>query len=80
MLYQNGFQSKIDGEEVGEKLEIGNVGFAMNYQISDNITIRTSFSSNVFGDENLETSIIRLQFVYGWNPASENMKKLMQGH
>jgi hypothetical protein len=80
MLYQNGFQSKIDGEEVGEKLEIGNVGFALNYQISDNITIRTSFSSNVFGDENLETSNIRLQFVYGWNQISENMKKLMQGH
>ena len=80
MLYQNGFQSKIDGSEVGEKLEIGNVGFALNYQISDNITIRTSFSSNVFGDENLETSSIRLQFVYGWNPASENMKKLMEGH
>ena len=80
MLYQNGFQSKIDGEEVGEKLEIGNVGFSMNYQISDNITIRTSFSSNVFGDENLETSSIRLQFVYGWNQVSENMKKLMQGH
>ncbi|MEE9118990.1 MAG: transporter, partial [Calditrichia bacterium] len=80
MLYQYGFQSKIDGSEVGEKLEIGNVGFAMNYQISDNITIRTSFSSNVFGDENLETSAIRLQFIYGWNQISQNMKKLMEGN
>lgn len=78
MLYQNGFQSKIDGSEVGEKLEIGNVGFALNYQISDNITIRTSFSSNVFGDENLETSAIRLQFIYAWNQISQNMKKLME--
>lgn len=80
MLYQNGFQSKIDGNEMGSKLEIGNLGFALNYQISDNITIRTGFSTNVFGDENLETSIIRLQFVYGWHPATENMKKLMKGH
>jgi hypothetical protein len=80
MLYQNGFQSKIDGNDMGSKLEFGNLGFALNYQISDNITIRTGFSSNLFGDENLETSIIRLQFVYGWNTASENMKKLMKGH
>jgi len=80
MLYQSGFQSKINGDDVGEKLEIGNLGFALNYQISDNITIRTGYSSNVFGDKNLETSAIRLQFVYGWNTASENAKKLMQGH
>jgi hypothetical protein len=80
VLYQNGFQSKIDGEEVGEKLEIGNVGLTLNYTISDNVTIRTEYSSNVFGDKNLETSVVRLQFVYAWNKATENMKKLRQGH
>jgi len=80
MLYQSGFQSKINGDDMGENLEIGNLGFALNYQISDNITIRTGYSSNVFGDKNLETSVVRLQFVYAWNAASENMKKLMQGH
>jgi hypothetical protein len=80
VLYQNGFQSKIDGEEVGEKLEIGNVGFAMNYQISDNITIRTSFSSNVFGDDDLDNSMIRIQFVYAWHRDNENIKKLQRGH
>ena len=79
MLYQYGFESKLDGSEVGEKLEIGQLGISFNYQITDNITIRTGYSSNVFGDENLETSAIRLQFVYAWNTASENMKKLMQG-
>ena len=80
MLYQNGFQSKIDGDEVGGQLEIGTLGFTLNYQVSDNITIRTSYNTNVFGDDNLETSSIRLQFVYAWHRASENMKKLMQGH
>jgi hypothetical protein len=80
MLYQSGFQSKINSDDVGEKLEIGNLGFALNYQISDNITIRTSYSSNVFGDKNLETSVVRLQFVYAWNTTTENAKKLMQGH
>lgn len=80
MLYQNGFKSKIDGNEVAEKFEIGTVGFTLNYQVSDNITIRTGYNSNVFGDSNLETSSIRLQFAYMWHRASENMKKLMQGH
>jgi hypothetical protein len=80
LLYQNGFQSTIDGEDVGEKFEIGNLGFALSYQVTDNVTIRTGFSSNVFGDENLETSVVRLQFAYAWHSASENTKKLRQGH
>lgn len=80
MLYQNGFQSKVDGVEVGDKLEIGNLGITLNYQVSDNVMIRTEYSSNVFGDENLETSVGRLQFVYAWSTANENAKKLMHGH
>ncbi len=80
LLYQNGFQSTINGSDVGGNLEIGNLGFALNYSVTDNVTTRAGFSSNVFGDENLKTSVIRLQFVYAWNPAMENMKKLMQGH
>ncbi len=76
MLYENGFQSKLDGNELGENLEIGSLGFSMNYHIDDNIMIRTSYSSNVFGNNNLETSVIRLQFVYSWNKAMENFKKL----
>jgi len=77
MLYQNGFQSIIDGNEVAAKLEIGSLGFTLNYQVTDNIIIRTSYSSNLFGDDNLETSFIRLQFAYNWHRSTENMKKLM---
>lgn len=80
LLYQSGFQSKLDGSDVGDKLEIGNLGFTLNYQISNNVVLRTCFSSNVFGDKNLETSVLRLQFVYAWNPATERMKKLSQRH
>jgi hypothetical protein len=80
MLVQNGFESKIDGTGQGEKLELGNLGFALNYQVTDNVTTRVGFSSNVFGDENIETSVVRLQFVYAWNRATENAKKLQQGH
>ena len=49
------------------------------FSIQDNIMIRTSYNSNVFGNDNLETSVIRLQFVYSWNKAMENFKKLTGG-
>jgi len=80
LLYRGGFQSEINGVEVGEKLEIGDLGFTLNYQATDNITIRTSYSSNVFGDSDLDNSVIRIQFVYAWHQLTENMKKLKNGH
>ncbi len=80
MLYQQGFQSKMDTLEVGDKLDIGILGFTLNYSVTHNVMIRTEFTSNVFGDENLETSVGRLQFVYLWNKDNINAEKLMQGH
>ena len=79
LLYRGGFKSEINGVEVGEELDIGELGFTLNYHATDNISIRTSYSSNVFGDKNLDTSLIRLQFVYAWHRISEAQKKLMQG-
>lgn len=80
LLYRSGFESEINGAEVGDELDIGNLGFTLNYQATDNLSIRTAFSSNVFGDSDLDTSILRLQFVYAWHTASENMKRLKKGH
>ena len=80
VLYRNGFQSEIDGSEVGEELEIGDIGLTLNYDVNDNFSIKTGFSSNVFGNDDLDTSMVRLQFVYGWHPAMENIKKLQHGH
>ncbi len=80
LLYRSGFQSEINGVEVGEELDIGDVGFTLNFQASDNLFVRTTYSSNVFGDDNLNNSIIRLQLVYGWHRLTENMKKLKTGH
>jgi hypothetical protein len=34
----------------------------------------------VFGDDDLNTSVGRLMFVYGWNPADENVYRIMGGH
>jgi len=76
LLYRKGFQSEINGVDVGSDLKIGNVGFTLNYQVTDNVTIRTSFSSNVFGDDDIDNSMIRLQFVYAWDRAIENIRKL----
>ncbi len=78
LLYRGGFQSEIDGVEVGDDLNIGNLGFTLNYQATDNLTIRTGFSSNVFGDDDLDNSMVRLQFVFGWHRDNENIKKLQR--
>ena len=76
LLYRNGFQSEINGVNLGSDIEIGDLGFTLNFSVTDNVTIRTSFSSNVFGDSDIESSMIRLQFVYAWDRAIENIKKL----
>lgn len=80
MLYRSGFQSEIDGLNVGDKLDIGSLGFTLNYQVTDSFTMRTSYSSNVFGDSDLNSSLIRVQVVYGWHRLMENLNKLKQGH
>ena len=80
MLYRNGFKSEIDGVEVGEEFEVGDIGITVNYDVNDNFSIKTGFSSNVFGDEDLNNSMVRLQFVYGWHKDFENIKKLQGGH
>ena len=80
LLYRSGFQSEINGVDVGDELDVGNLGFTLNYQTTGNLNIRTTFSSNVFGDSDLDNSILRLQFVYAWNTASENLKRLEKGH
>jgi hypothetical protein len=76
LLYRNGFQPEIDGVDFGEDIEIGDLGFTMNFEATDNLTIRTSFSSNVFGDSDIENSMIRVQFVYAWDQMIMNIGKL----
>jgi hypothetical protein len=80
LLYRSGFQSEINGVKLGDELDLGNLGFTLNYQITDNVTMRTGYTSNVFGDDDLDNSILRMQFVYAWHPATENAKKLRGGH
>lgn len=76
LLYRKGFESTIGGVEAGGEIDIGNLGYALNFTATDNLNIRTSFSANVFGDSDVNNSVIRMQFVYVWHTASENFKKL----
>ncbi len=76
LLYRRGFQSEINGVEVGDELEVGNLGLTLNFQVTDNFGIRAGYSSNVFGDSDLDNSIVRIRFVYGWHRLTENIKKL----
>ena len=78
LLYRSGFQSEINGVEVGDELDVGNLGFTLNYRVTKNFAIRTGYTANVFGDDALDSGILRIQFVYGWHPSSENTKKLMK--
>jgi hypothetical protein len=80
LLYRSGFQSEIDGTDVGDDVDIGDFGFTLNFQSTDNLMIRTSYSSNVFGDKDIDNSLLRIQFVYAWHPLTENQKKLSKGH
>jgi len=80
MLYRSGFQSEIDGVDAGDELEIGEFGLTLGYQLTDNTSLRTGYSANMFGDDDIDTSLIRIQFVYAWHQSDENAKKLMQGH
>ena len=80
LLFRSGFQSEINGIEVGDDVDIGDFGFTLNFQSTDNLMIRTSYSSNVFGDNDIDNSLLRIQFVYAWHPLTENSKKLRTGH
>ena len=76
LLYRKGFQSEINGVDLGGDIEIGNIGATLNFQVTDNLTLRASFSSNVFGNSDIDSSMVRIQFVYAWHRVTENMKRL----
>ncbi len=79
-LYESLSASCTEYFEVGDELDIGNLGFTLNYQVNDNLMMRTSYASNVFGDDDIDNSMFRLQFIFGWSQANENAKKLQSGH
>jgi opacity protein-like surface antigen len=41
---------------VGEEVDVGNLGFTLNYEVTDNVAIRAGYSTNVFGDSDLDNN------------------------
>jgi hypothetical protein len=75
-LYRTGGQAEMNGVEAGEDITIGDLGASLTYGVNDNLSLRASLSSNVFGDSDIDTSVVRLQFIYGWHKLSQSQKKL----
>jgi hypothetical protein len=75
-MWRKGFDTELDGNDVGDELELKTLGFTVDYTINDNSTIRFSYHSNFIDDDELDADMMRLQFNYGWNPLVENVKQL----
>jgi hypothetical protein len=78
-LWRQGFDSELDGNDVGDELKLKTLGFTFDYVLNDNAGIRFSYHSNFIDDNELDADMIRLQFYYGWNALVENVKQL-QNH
>ncbi len=75
-LYRHGALAKIDGIEVGEKIDLLSVGFTLDYAVTDNVGLRVSYHSLVGGDTEFEGDMFRIAVNFGWHALVENMKKL----
>lgn len=75
-MWRKGFGMEIDGNNVGDDLEVKTLGFTIDFQITDNAGLRFSYHSNFIDDDELDADMIRFQFYYGWNELTENVKAL----
>ena len=75
-MWRQGFDTELDGVDVGDELDIKTLGFTFDYMLSDNASIRFSYHSNFIDDDELDADMFRIQFNYGWNALVENTKVL----
>jgi hypothetical protein len=75
-MWRQGFDTELDGNDVGDELELKTLGFTIDYIINDNATVRFSYHSNFIDDDDLDADMMRFQFNYGWNALVENVKQL----
>jgi hypothetical protein len=75
-MWRQGFDTELDGNDVGDELDIKTLGFTIDYIINDNATVRFSYHSNFIDDDELDADMVRFQFNYGWNALMENVKQL----
>ena len=75
-MWRKGFDTELDGNDVGDELDLKTLGFTVDYVINDNSTVRFSYHSNFIDDDELDADMLRFQFNYGWNALVENVKQL----
>jgi len=75
-MWRKGFDTELDGNDVGDELDLKTLGFTVDYTINDNSTVRFSYHSNFIDDDELDADMMRFQFNYGWNALVENVKQL----
>jgi hypothetical protein len=79
-MWRNGFKSELNGDDVGDDLDLKTLGFTIDYLVNDNAGLRFSYHSNFIDDDELDADMVRLQFYYGWNALVENVKELERHH
>ena len=75
-LYRHGALAKIDGIEVGGKLDVLSAGFTLDYAVTDNVGMRVSYHSLVGGDSEIDGDMFRININFAWHALVENTKKL----
>ena len=75
-MWRQGFDTELDGNAVGDAVDLKTIGFTFDYTLTDNVSIRFSYHSNFIDDDDLDADMLRIQFNYGWNALVENTKQL----
>jgi len=75
-MWREGFDTELDGNAVGDAVDLKTIGFTFDYTLTDNVSIRFSYHSNFIDDDDLDADMLRIQFNYGWNELVENTKQL----
>jgi hypothetical protein len=75
-VWRQGFDSEINGSDVGDDLELQTLGFTLDFTLNDSTGIRFSYHSNFLDDDDLDADMMRIQLYYGWNVLMENTKAL----
>ena len=75
----SGAKPEIDGIK-GESLNNSGIGFTLGFQVSQNLSINTSYFSTIADSESkdLKADEFRVMFTYGWHKLLEGVKRLGQ--
>lgn len=74
--WRKGFDSELDGDNVGDELDFKALGFTLDFTLNDNSGIRFSYHSNFIDDDDLDADMMRIMYYYGWNELLEDVKVL----